>query len=118
MKFSLWTDYGAQNSKPVFDSFASGVSTTGGSVVYNEFDGWGIDTIVTSSNAVIVAPSDFNHLMDFDRRTGMLLWESAQSPGNAGQEGAYVLGVLEESLYVAGADVLRCYNIKLSLIHI
>ena len=39
MKFSLWTDYGAQNSKPVFDSFASGVSTTGGSVVYNEFDG-------------------------------------------------------------------------------
>lgn len=39
MKFSLWTDYGAQNSKPVFDSFASGVSATGGSIVYNEFDG-------------------------------------------------------------------------------
>ena len=39
MKYSLWTDYGAQNSRPVFDSFASGVSVTGGSVVYNEFDG-------------------------------------------------------------------------------
>jgi len=39
MIFSLWTDYGATNSKPVFDSFASGVRATGGSVVYNEFDG-------------------------------------------------------------------------------
>ena len=38
MKFSLWTDYGAQNSKPVFDSFAHGVSITGGSVVYNDLD--------------------------------------------------------------------------------
>jgi hypothetical protein len=36
MKYSLWTDYGAQNSRPVFDSFASGVRTAGGSVVYND----------------------------------------------------------------------------------
>ncbi len=89
-----------------FGGFARGMN------VYNEFDGWGIDTIITSSNAVIVAPSDFNHLMAFDRRTGKLLWESAQSPGNTGQEGSYVLGAFDDSLYVAGADVLRCYNIK------
>ena len=36
MIFSLWTDYGAKNSRPVFDSFASGVRTAGGSVVYND----------------------------------------------------------------------------------
>ena len=53
---------------------------------YNEFDGWSVDTIIPASNALIVAPSDFNQLMAFDRRTGKLLWESARSPGNAGQE--------------------------------
>ena len=39
MKFSLWTKYGAKNSKPVFDSFASGVRIAGHSVTYNEFSG-------------------------------------------------------------------------------
>jgi len=89
-----------------FGGFARGMN------VYNEFDGWGIDTIITAPNALIVAPSDFNQLMAFDRRTGKLLWESARSPGNAGQEGAYILGALDDSLYVAGTDVLRCYNVK------
>ena len=89
-----------------FGGFARGMN------VYNEFDGWGVDTIIPASNALIVAPSDFNQLMAFDRRTGKLLWESARSPGNAGQEGGYVLGALDDSLYVAGADVLRCYNVN------
>ena len=38
MKFSLWTSYGAKNSGPVFDSFASGVRATGGTVVYNDIN--------------------------------------------------------------------------------
>ena len=89
-----------------FGGFARGMN------IYNEFDGWGLDTIIPASNALIVAPSDFNQLMAFDRRTGKLLWESARSPGNAGQEGVYVLGALDDSLYVAGTDVLRCYNVR------
>jgi len=89
-----------------FGGFARGMNT------YNEFDGWSVDTIIPASNALIVAPSDFNQLMAFDRRTGKLLWESARSPGNAGQEGGYILGVLDDRLYVAGTDVLRCYKVR------
>jgi hypothetical protein len=36
MKFSLWTKYGAQNSKPVFDAFAHSLKNEGHTVVYNE----------------------------------------------------------------------------------
>ena len=35
MKFSLWTDYGALNSKPIFDAFANSLVDAGHSVVYN-----------------------------------------------------------------------------------
>ena len=38
MKFSLFTDYGAQNSKPVFDAFASSLSGAGHTVTFNEWD--------------------------------------------------------------------------------
>jgi len=36
MKFSLWTDYGALNSKPVFDAFANSLNNNGHDVVYND----------------------------------------------------------------------------------
>jgi hypothetical protein len=36
MKFSLWTDYGALNSKPVFDAFATSLVNDGHTVVYND----------------------------------------------------------------------------------
>ena len=35
MKFSLWTQYGAQNSKPVFDAFAHSLVAAGHDVVWN-----------------------------------------------------------------------------------
>jgi len=35
MKFSLWTDHGALNSKPVFDAFARGAKSLGHDVVWN-----------------------------------------------------------------------------------
>ena len=38
MKFSLFTDYGAQNSKPVFDAFATSLSSAGHTVVDNDWD--------------------------------------------------------------------------------
>ena len=44
MKFNLWTDYGALNSKPVFDAFASGAKSLGHDVVFNSNDD-GIDVI-------------------------------------------------------------------------
>ena len=36
MKFSLWTDYGAGNSRPIFDAFAAGCIRHGIDVVYND----------------------------------------------------------------------------------
>ena len=36
MKFSLWTDYGAGNSRPIFDAFAAGCIHYGIDVVYND----------------------------------------------------------------------------------
>ena len=36
MKFSLWTDYGALNSRPVFDAFANSLVGNGHTVVYND----------------------------------------------------------------------------------
>ena len=35
MKFSLWTQYGALNSKSVFDAFAHSLVAAGHDVVYN-----------------------------------------------------------------------------------
>ena len=39
MKFSLWTKYGALNSKPVFDAFTSGAKSLGHDVVIDSDDG-------------------------------------------------------------------------------
>jgi hypothetical protein len=39
MKFNLWTNNGAQNSKPVFNAFAAGAESLGHSVCYNSSDG-------------------------------------------------------------------------------
>lgn len=36
MKFSLWTDYGALNSRPVFDAFANSLVDNRHTVVYND----------------------------------------------------------------------------------
>ena len=39
MKFNLWTQHGALNSKPVFDAFASGCKSLGYDVGFNTTDG-------------------------------------------------------------------------------
>ena len=36
MKFSLWTNYGALNSKPIFDAFAHGCKSLGHDIVWND----------------------------------------------------------------------------------
>ena len=43
MIFNLWTNYGALNSKPIFDAFANGAKKLGHQVFYNS--GTGIDVI-------------------------------------------------------------------------
>jgi hypothetical protein len=38
MKFSLWTDNGALNSKPIFDAFTNSLFASGHTVTYNDYD--------------------------------------------------------------------------------
>lgn len=38
MRFGLWTDYGAMNSKPVFAAFEEGAKKQGHEIVYNNLD--------------------------------------------------------------------------------
>jgi len=38
MKFSLWTNNGALNSKPIFDAFGSSLLDNGHTVAYNDVD--------------------------------------------------------------------------------
>ena len=44
MKFNLWTNYGALNSKPIFNAFAGGAKSLGHDITFNSNDG-GIDVI-------------------------------------------------------------------------
>ncbi|MCH2060431.1 MAG: PQQ-like beta-propeller repeat protein [Verrucomicrobiales bacterium] len=76
------------------------------------FDGWHEEMIIPSGNVVIVTPTDFNHLIAFDRRSGSLMWESARSPRGVENNGLYALGVKDERVYVAGRGVVRCYKVN------
>ena len=38
MKFGLWTQYGALNSKPVFEALEKGLTNLGHTVVFNTDD--------------------------------------------------------------------------------
>jgi len=76
-----------------------------------KLDGWKDDTIIPSGNTIIVAPSDFNHIVAFDRRTGNLAWESSKSPVEGEAESQYVLGVAEGRVYVAGPKIVRAYRV-------
>ena len=38
MKFGLWTEYGAMNSKPIFEAFAEGCRQEGHELVYNNLE--------------------------------------------------------------------------------
>ncbi|MCP4846925.1 MAG: PQQ-binding-like beta-propeller repeat protein [Verrucomicrobiaceae bacterium] len=75
-----------------------------------KFDGWQEEMIIPSANSVIVTPTDFNHLIAFDRRSGRLVWESARGPGGNDTQGEYALGVNRGRVYVAGKGVVRCYK--------
>ena len=77
-----------------------------------DFDGWDIDTVIPSKRVVVFAPTDFNQLIALDRRTGKLIWETARVPLRGGNESSYVLGLLDERLFIGGGGVVRCYDVS------
>ena len=48
MKFSLFREHGAQNSKPVFDAFANSLTGAGHTVVDNDYNS---DCLLYTSDA-------------------------------------------------------------------
>ena len=77
-----------------------------------DFDGWDIDMVIPSKRVVVFAPTDFNQLIALDRRSGKLMWETARVPLRGGNESSYVLGLLDEKLFIGGAGVVRCYDVS------
>ena len=67
MKFSLWTNYGAQNSRPVFDAFELGVRKLGHSCVINS----------TESDVDVIWSVLFHGRMSPNQQ----IWETNQAQG-------------------------------------
>jgi outer membrane protein assembly factor BamB len=74
-----------------------------------ELNGWEDDVVIPYGRALVVMSSDSDRLFALDRRTGDLLWESPRS------EADYCLGVNGRSLFVAGKNVVRRYDIPTGL---
>lgn len=85
---------------------------------------WSEDTVIAKGRNLIVMPSDGDEILSFDRRTGELIWKTGISPNRETdsryKEGtppidaipaAYCLGILNDCLYVAGPEIVRCYRV-------
>ena len=74
--------------------------------------GWEEDIIMPMGQRLLVMASDFDHLLSLDRRTGDFLWESPRIPAEGDAPAEYCLGVLQQKLFVAGKNIVRCYDTK------
>jgi outer membrane protein assembly factor BamB len=75
-----------------------------------ETSGWDDDVVIPFGRLVVVLPSDSDRLLALDRRTGERVWESPRvSP--LGSVASYCLGVQDGSLFVAGKNVVRRYEL-------
>ncbi len=75
-----------------------------------DLSGWDDDVVIPHGRLLVVMPSDSDRLLAIDRRSGERVWESPRiSP--LGSVANYCLGVHGESLYVAGKNVVRRYDI-------
>ena len=70
-----------------------------------DLPGWSEDFIIPRGDKLIVLPSDGDQVFCFSRISGKQLWSSPR------EKATYALGVLEDSLYVAGRNVVRRYGI-------
>lgn len=72
--------------------------------------GWDDDVVHIHGPLLLVLPSDCDSIFALDRRTGNRLWEAPRiSP--LGVAANYSLGIQGNSLYVAGRNVVRSYEL-------
>ncbi len=74
-------------------------------------NGWIEDLVIPQGNQLVVLPSDYDHIITLDRRTGNLLWDSPQVPFDGDPRATYCLGVSGQGLFVGGKTVVRKYDI-------
>ncbi len=67
--------------------------------------GWTEDVIIPRGDKLVLLPSDADQVICFSRLTGKQIWYSPR------ENATYALGVLNDSLYVAGQNVVRRYSI-------
>jgi HEAT repeat protein/outer membrane protein assembly factor BamB len=71
------------------------------------FNGWDENYVVARGPWVILMASDYRKLVALNRATGDFAW-----PGVGIDDVEYVLGVVGDNLYVAGAKVVRAYSLR------
>jgi outer membrane protein assembly factor BamB len=75
-----------------------------------DLSGWDDDAVIPFGRTLVVMSSDSDKLVALDRRTGDLLWESPRT-SPLGSVASYCLGVNGRSLFVAGKNVVRRYDL-------
>lgn len=76
-----------------------------------DFGGWDDDVAISVDGIVVVMPSDSDRLLALDQRTGERVWESPRT-SPLGSIVNYGLGVHGRSLYVAGKNAIRRYDLQ------
>lgn len=69
--------------------------------------GWDQDTIIPHGTNVIVLPSDADSILSVDRTSGTILFDTVNR-----RNARYCLGVVGDALFVAGMNMVRCYDLS------
>lgn len=80
-------------------------------MIRKEPEGWDDDVIIPYGKDLIVLASDSNEMIWLDRRTGAIANNSNRRVFPSGAPSNYVLGTKGRRLYVAGRNVVRCFDL-------
>ena len=83
-------------------------------MVTKDIEGWDEDVVIPYGKTLVVMASDSNEMIWLDRRTGAFGNGLSPRVSPFGQAANYVLGTKGSSLFVAGRNVVRRYDIASS----
>jgi len=75
-----------------------------------QFDGWLEDLVIPFRSVIVVAPSDSDRLIAFDRTDGRFVWSAPKNPFADPMQ--YVIGVRGRQLFAAGKESILCYDLQ------
>ncbi|MCA9104637.1 MAG: PQQ-binding-like beta-propeller repeat protein [Planctomycetales bacterium] len=78
--------------------------------VATSFNGWSEDVVLPFQGVIVVAASDSDRLVAFDRTNGEFVWTAPRNPFT--DEMDYLLGVRGRYLYSAGRESILCYDLQ------